>query len=218
MRTIAQRIWDGDASAAEEVRLLYRKDPVGQFIPWVSVLYSFRYKRRYAEQLLGLKQELVMRARKLLKTQLPEEREARAKATDGIDVVATVLVWMSTQETNPGEKYSMLDLAINLCEHGGSARREEGAHTPVFLELTRQEARIRRDACMDTTGLLEAMGQAVKIYDPNQRARAFRKISTVLRLHGSRRRAWQWGISACFIPGSSIGTRMKSVVSLFGFT
>jgi len=178
--TLSDRIWAGDETAVEEARTRYQADPEGQFIPWVSTLYSYRGRLGYTAELLLLKEEILAWSEP---ERLYNHSISRYQAADRADVLSTVLEWMPGA---PHIRDRYLDAASALISAALRWLKYDAAgnHTLLLLILTHASIHMRRgDTLAAQDCLLRAAIDAGSIATPNQRARVYRKLGALyLRL------------------------------------
>src|SRR3569833_1356495 len=96
------RVWQGDNTTVAEARKRYENNPYGGLIPFATALYSFRQEKQYADELIGLKDELMELADRDMHVQvLPSDEEFSRKMADRADTVSTHLEWISRQVNHP---------------------------------------------------------------------------------------------------------------------
>lgn len=208
---LSQRIWRGDSSAVREALQQYGED--GDVLKIASILYSFRYLREYQDELRKLLSSLNHEAWVILKeTPEPQTEVERLALADRIETLTSILIYLGQRPATDAGLLALVN-ARALIPKGLRLHKRSGHHTRAFLLLHCVSMDLNKE-CRDET-LREAIRTARRVVDPNQRARVYRKIGLYL---GDRFpcRGLMWSIKACFVPGSTLAVRLKSLVALAG--
>ena len=206
---LAKRIWAGDETAIEDARRKYEADPEGQFVSWVSTLFSFREHEERRAELRPLLEPLVLlwaRPQLLRKFTVVE-----------LDVLSTVLLWAADAFRVPAPEtlvFSMraIDTVDAMVGLGRKLSREAplGGHSYELLTLTDAALRLRHgDHASARAFLAIVWKRATAIRDVNQKARVYRKLGVLyLKL---RNPVGFWFIArALLVKGAAKGTRKKT--------
>lgn len=205
------RIWIGDSRTVAEARDAFRNGSK-TLLEFLSVLYSFRYRRRYANELWDYRGGCYKLGQNFpgsdpSKIGLPE-------LANQADVLSSLLLWYRSQAADYSWRYSrqakvVAEAGLMFCT------ADTPRHTRALLRLTLAEislsSRMRMQAldCIDT-----AAEAAPLIEDVNQKARVYRKIGLLLRTAGEWREGMRWGVSACRLPGIARGVAIKNYAAL----
>lgn len=210
--TYGERVWAGDPSTVVEARARYDEDQATGLIPLAGALYSFRFKKELAEELLSLLPQLLVYARSLLAVRKESEEQA-----DLADVLSTWFEWMSRcGELTRGERVVVLGVAQSVCARGLSIPGSR-LHTWCLLRLT--YARLlysEKNIPFTRRYLVGTSSFARAIEDANQRARVYRKLGLLFRLAGMPFSGIYWGVRACLVFGVPMQVRAKSAAALLG--
>lgn len=214
------RVWKGDEMTVVEAREQYKEDPDKGLLPYAVALYSFRHKKQYAKELVGLADELV--------NQIYHEVSELNKNTDYnyihryADTVSTHLEWISRQRgIGLTQWHTIRSMAFNLNQRGiyiaRIANDEQNGHTLPLLYLTQARLQLSIGAVGPASKCIaQAIESSREISDPNQRARVYRKIGMLCRMTDMPLNGVVWGVKSIFVPGSTLAVRAKSVAALFG--
>ena len=217
--TYNERIWRGDLKTVAEARIKYSLDPVGQLVPFASVLYSFKSKRECANELLTLRLPLIKRAQNLMESRPLSQKDASESEIDSADVISTVLEWMSRcDDLFTRARYEAENMARSLSDWGKEfawINRFTNGHTWLLLELTSARIKISRKRNSDALVNLEHIAQYATsiVKDRNQEARIYRKLGMEFRMIGQFFPGLYWGLRACVVPGIPLAARLKSLVA-----
>jgi hypothetical protein len=209
------RVWAGDPATVAEARIKYDAHPIGQLLPFAVALYSFRTNKKFADELLWLRSELVTNATNFMRTPAAQEYQDRA------DVLSTYFEWMSRQSALSANQRSELhELADQVCEYGircASGGRNRGEHTWYLLHLTAARLLINEKNYKEARDMLNRLTlDAPTIKDANQRARVYRKLGFLYRMCMNPLSGFYWSIKACFVSGVPMAVRVKSAAALLG--
>ncbi|MBU6321295.1 MAG: hypothetical protein KGI78_00355 [Patescibacteria group bacterium] len=176
---LAKRIWSGQVGAIEDARKRYADDPKGQFVPWVSTLYSYR------DTVPACQTELLALMSQIIEWGDPATLLARSsskrQAADRADVLSAVLAWAPLSQAQ-----NLRELAFRLTRAGFGWDDRQGHHTPVFLAIraaTLVLERSSRKGVGEALNILDGgTGLVIShIRDRNQRARAYRMLADFYR-------------------------------------
>jgi hypothetical protein len=215
---LSPRVWAGDRRSVAKARARFvRDDPQEQLIPYATTLYSFRYDRRCANELISHYHELYARAER--ETMRPYGPDNAREVANRADTLSTHLEWMSRQASFPRERRQGAQMmAEMLCTYGAQcvARHHyqfQGHHTPYLLKLTAARIDLGKGNLGNASRILEEVirDDPTRISDPNQRVRVYRKLGLLLRKRGARDR---WGIRALLVPEVPLANRLKSAAAL----
>lgn len=174
---LASQIWEGKPEAIREVRRSYEADPEGQFVPWVSTLYSFRSISACAQELTMLIPRMV--------AWVGDEELAKMDHLDPLgradqfDVISTVLVWAAERASSEHEKSRLMERAYDAVGHGLYLVPKQALllHTRPLLFLTRVQTSLWSDLKDEARATLRLVSTLVPhVADPNQKVRIYRKL------------------------------------------
>lgn len=216
--TFGNRVWRGDPKTVAEARADFEKDPK-HLIRFAVALYSFRRKRRFAQELGGLLSVLMREAEEMLRA--PRYEPDAIRFADKADVVSTHLEWMSRfLSLTLQERREIRDLVSKLCSEGVSATLPHDSgrgHTRRLLTLTKVRVLLeqgqRRVAWLFLNGELNTID---RVADPRQRARLYAKAGFLCRKLGRHATGFSLGVRACTVPRIPINVRGKATVALAG--
>ncbi len=168
--SLSTRIWAGDENSVELARKSYESDPEGQFVPWVSTLYSFRLIPKYRQELIDLGTEIRKYTCQVQNT---------LSSADQADVLSTILLWLSEQQQDASKSSDSRGVARMIAEIGLQiADWSLGKHTAALLCTTM--ARLEgRPMLYKGYHLQLAKVLAPFIQDNNQRARVWKRIGAL---------------------------------------
>jgi hypothetical protein len=220
VKPIGTRIWKGDPNAVAEVRQKFQQDRGRYLIQMAMALYSFRHIGRFAEELLSLRQDLIVRGRHILG--IVSQGGAMTELVNTMDMIATYLAWMSRrEELDQNKRREAHELALNLALRGLNYAKgmEPSHHTPSLLRLTAAGLSFEEGNQIRGDALLRAVGKDVAlIADRRQRARILRQLGLLHRRWVRWMPGLRWSIKACMVKGVPLAVRAKSVAALFGIS
>jgi hypothetical protein len=217
--TFGNRVWRGDPKTVAEARANFEKDPKEHLIRFAVALYSFRRKRRFAQELGGLLSTLMREAQEMLGAPCHEPDTIRF--ADKADVLSTHLEWISRYVSLPKhEREEIYALVSKLCSEGVSAvfpHGTRGAHTRRLLTLTKVRVLIaQRERYLAWTFLRGELLDIHEVEDPRQRARVYAKAGLLCRKLGRHAVGLSLGLRACTVSRVPLNVRGKATVALAG--
>ena len=216
-RSFKERVWAGDKRTVAEARNRYLADPEDALIGLASVLYSFRYKKRYARELQGLEIEIIRKASEEIGPASVDSRFAKQEIAK-LDMLATYLVWLSRRSPDPETCLEVASLigkrGLELTVHAARMGIDV-VHSHCLIELTMAQIAILRGDIVEAGRRLDCpFRNVIRITDSNQKARVYRKLGLLHRKIGRRRIGFECGFRA--FSGVPFAVKVKSFAALLG--
>jgi hypothetical protein len=224
------RVWKGDQTTVKEARDAYLNDPKKGLIPYAVALYSFRQQKKFAEELIGIRYQLISYAESnMLNHYSTKHMDVCVELAQQADILSTHLEWISRQEHSPllfqPEQREYVWANASRLFYFGIKKAEDAKmedHTLPLLYLTGARLFLTSGKFRSVPRAIEFLEEAEdkmalgKIPDPNQRARVYRKLGFLFRQCGETEAGLFWGVKALLIPGATMNTRAKSLAAFFG--
>lgn len=217
--TFGNRVWKGDRRTVAEARKDFERAPKEHLLKFAVALYSFRTKRKYADELLGLLSLLMQEAERLI--QAPHYEPDAMRFADRADVLSTHLEWIARfASLTKDERSEIRTLVSKLCSKGVSATLPHdygSGHTRRLLTLTKTRVLVeqgyRQLAWIFLRGELDDIA---RVADPRQRARVYAKAGLLCRKLGRHRVGFSLGLRACAVSRVPLRSRVKGLSALVG--
>jgi hypothetical protein len=214
LRTFSERVWSGRIKTVDEARARYKQEGLSAFVSYASTLYSFRDYSTCSEELRSLRTTLITLAPELCEKQSDERLGGHFE--DRVDVLSTILVWMSTQREIPdAEQEEARQVASQLIKNtlAGVQWSAERMHTRYLLMLTGVQLKIF--GADEICSIARSAPRTVK--DSRQLARICVKLGIFFR---ESKDTWvcgmHFGIRAIVLPQIPLRSRIKGIAALLG--